>query len=175
MFNPLSIISNWLISLLSLHFLTKTLFENIFSMGVKIRSDNECPTPLKCWPTGSLVSAWHSWVIESRWPQNLASAVFPVSPKYWGRLGQVLFSFPQVPMYRRLLLVHVSFPPIGRSSPVLLILIELSTSPIRWFVYGHSLHFALPQRRNPLSTGLNCLSGGSRARTSSSRTFFPRL
>ena len=51
-----------------------------------------------------------SWVMLFMWPQNLSSALLPVSPQYWGWSGHTLLLILQVPIYRMFLLVKISLP-----------------------------------------------------------------
>ena len=98
LFKPFSIKLNLLIISFSLTFLTNTLLELILSTGVNTKSEMLCPTPWKCEPTGKLVSWWHACRIVFLCPQNLSSALCPVSPQYCGLAGQVLSPLEQVPM-----------------------------------------------------------------------------
>ena len=57
LFKPFVIKSSWLINLLSLILLTKMLLEKIFSTGVYLKSETECPAPwIPHWGTGALMT-----------------------------------------------------------------------------------------------------------------------
>lgn len=112
---------------------------------MKITSDTEWPAFWKCSPTDSFVFWWHVWTMVFLWPQKRCSAVWPVSPQYWGISGHVLSFFEHDRMYRRLLELQVNWPLMSRFSPVLLILTFFWTSPLSMPVKGHSLQLALPR------------------------------
>ena len=140
--------SNWLISLLSLVFLTKILLEYIFSTGVNLMSDTECPGPWKCLPTGFLVPWWQSWTTVFLCSEHLFSPVCPVSPTYWF-WGQFREPFSQVTMYSRLELWQVRFPLIGMFSTRLLTITDFCSCPGWRPVNRHILQPDLPHLLNP--------------------------